>query len=144
MAERGRILESDHDVVDVLRNARRIAIIGIKPESQSSTPAHYVSAYLQRVGYEIVPIPVYFPDATEMLGEPVFRSLADVPGDIDLVVLFRRSADVAGHVDDIIAKRPSAAWMQLGIRNREAAERLVEAGIDVVQDRCTMVEHRSV
>ena len=144
MAERGRILESDDDVVEVLRSARRVAIIGIKPESQSSTPAHYVSAYLKRVGYEIVPVPVYFPDATEILGVPVFRSLADVPGDIDLVVLFRRSADVAGHVDDIIAKRPAAAWMQLGIRNQEASERLVEAGIDVVQDRCTMVEHRGV
>jgi hypothetical protein len=144
MAEQGRILESDDDVAGVLREARRIAIVGIKPESQSSTPAYYVSAYLQRVGYQIVPVPVYFPDVTEMLGEPVYRSLADVPGDIDLVVLFRRSVDVAGHVDDIIAKKPSAVWMQLGIRNEEAARRLVEAGIDVVQDRCSMVEHRSI
>lgn len=144
MVERGRILESDDDVAGVLRDARRIAVVGIKPESQSSTPAYYVSAYLQRVGYEIVPVPAYFPDATEMLGEPVHRSLAEVPGDIDLVVLFRRSVDVPGHVDDIIAKKPSAVWMQLGIRHDEAAARLVEAGIDVVQDKCAMVEHRSI
>jgi hypothetical protein len=144
MAGQGRILESDDDVAGVLREASRIAIVGIKPESQSSTPAHYVSAYLQRVGYQIVPVPVYFPDVTEMLGEPVYRSLADVPGVIDLVILFRRSADVPGHVDDIIAKKPSAVWMQLGIRNDEAAARLVQAGIDVVQDRCAMVEHRSI
>jgi predicted CoA-binding protein len=59
-------------------------------------------------------------------------------------VLFRRSKDVPPHVDDIIAAGPDAVWMQLGIANAEAAERLVAAGIDVVQDRCTMVEHRSI
>ncbi|HEX2168311.1 MAG TPA: CoA-binding protein [Longimicrobiales bacterium] len=142
MAERGRILESDEDVTDLLRQAKRMAILGIKPESHSSAPAHYVPAYLQRVGYEIVPVPVYYPDVTEILGEPVYRKLAEVPGDIDLVVVFRRPKDVPPHVDDIIAMKPGAVWMQLGIRNDAAAERLVEAGIDVVQDRCTMVEHR--
>lgn len=144
MAERGRILDSDKDIADVLRNAKRLAIIGIKPESHSTAPAHYVPSYLQRAGYDVVPVPVYYPDVTEILGEPVFRSLADVPGDVDLVVLFRKSKDVTGHIDDIIAKKPDAVWMQLGIRNDEAAERFTEAGIDVVQDKCTMVEHRAV
>jgi predicted CoA-binding protein len=144
MVERGRILESSEDILGVLRDAKRIAVLGIKPESQGSAAAYYVPAYLQRAGYEIVPVPVYFPDATEMLGETVYRTVAAVPGSVDLVVVFRRSEDVLGHVEDIIAKKPSAVWMQLGIRNQEAAERFVEAGIDVVQDRCAMVEHRRI
>ena len=144
MAERGRILESDDEVTDVLRRAKRLAILGIKPESHASAPAHYVPAYLQRVGYDVVPVPVYYPDVTQILGQPVYRSVEEVPGDIDVVVVFRRSSDVAPHVDDIIAKKPGAVWLQLGIRNDDAAERLAEAGIDVVQDRCTMIEHRSV
>jgi predicted CoA-binding protein len=85
---------------------------------------------------------VYYPDVTEILGRPVFRRVSDVPIAIDVVDVFRRPADVPAHVDDIVAKMPSAVWMQLGIRNDAAAERLVAAGIDVVQDRCLLVEHR--
>ena len=144
MAERGRILEEDEDVADVLRSSKRLAVLGIKPESRDSRPAHYVPAYLQRNGYEIVPVPVYYPDVTEILGEQVYRTVAEVPGDIDMVVVFRKPNDVTGHVDDIIAKKPRVVWMQLGIRNDAAAERFTKAGIDVVQDRCTMVEHRMV
>lgn len=143
MAERGRIVDSDREVAEVLRRAKRVAVLGIKPESHSSAPAHYVPAYLQRAGYDVVPVPVYYPNVTEILDEPVYRTLAEVPGDIDLVVVFRRSKDVTGHIDDIIAKKPDAVWLQLGIRNDEAARRFADAGIDVVQDRCTMVEHRS-
>lgn len=144
MAERGRILEEDEDVADVLRNSKRLAVLGIKPESRDSRPAHYVPAYLQRNGYEIVPVPVYYPDVTEILGEQVFRTVAEVPGEVDMVVVFRKPNDVTGHIEDIIAKKPRVVWMQLGIRNDAAAERFTEAGIDVVQDRCTMVEHRMV
>ena len=144
MAERGRILTADDEVAEVLRRSKRIAVLGIKPESRSSAPAHYVSAYLQHAGYEVVPVPVYYPDVTEILGEPVYRTLGEVPGEVDLVVVFRKSRDVTAHIDDIVAKQPGAVWMQLGIRNDDAAERFAEAGIDVVQDRCTMIEHRMV
>ncbi len=126
----------------ILREARRVAVLGIKTETAAGQPAHYVPRYLQQAGYEIVPVPVYYPDATEILGEKVYRSLAAVPGGIDLVVVFRRSEDVIPHLDDILAARPRAVWMQSGIRNEEAARRLAEEGIQVVQDRCTMVEHR--
>jgi predicted CoA-binding protein len=85
---------------------------------------------------------VYYPDVTSILGQPVYRRLVDIPGEIDLVNVFRRSHDVPPHVDDILAKRPKAVWMQSGIRHDEAAERLARAGIDVVQDRCLMVEVR--
>ena len=129
-------------MLDVLRSAQRVAVIGIKPESHASQPAHYVPRYLQRVGYEIVPVPVYYPEVTEILGERVYRTLTDVPGKIDLVVVFRRSGDVAQHVEEILEARPAAVWLQLGIRNDEAAERWAAAGIRVVQDRCSMVEHR--
>lgn len=127
---------------DVLRAAKRVAIIGIKPESHASQPAHYVSRYLADAGYDVVPVPVYYPEVTEILGRPVYRSLADVPGDVDLVVVFRRSGDVAKHVEEILEKKPDSVWLQLGIRNDEAAARWAAAGIKVVQDRCSMVEHR--
>lgn len=127
----------------VLDRTRRIAVLGIKPES-TGQPAAYVPEYAQQAGYEIVPVPVYYPDVTEILGEPVYRKLVDIPGDVDLVNVFRRPHDVPPHVDDILAKRPSAVWLQLGIRNDEAAERLARAGIDVIQDRCLLVELRKI
>ena len=140
----GRILESNRDVLGVLRDAKRVAVLGIKPESHRAAPAFYVPNYLRRVGYEVVPVPVYYPDVTEILGEQVYRRVADVPGDVDLVVVFRKGGDIPPHVDDIIAKKPKAVWFQAGIRNDDAAQRLADAGIDVVQDRCTMIEHRSL
>lgn len=142
VSENDNIVRTTEGMLDVLRKAKRVAIIGIKPESHSAQPAYYVPKYLQAAGYEVIPVPVYYPAVTEILGERVYRSLADVPGKIDLVVVFRRSADVAGHVDEILAARPDAVWLQLGIRNDEAAARWAAAGIQVVQDRCSMVEHR--
>ena len=126
----------------ILRDSRRLAILGIKPESHAAQPAFYVPDFLQRAGYDIVPVPVYYPEVTRILGHPVYRSLASVPGDVDLVVVFRRPADIPPHVPDILAKQPKAVWFQLGIRNDAAAEQLARAGIEVVQDRCTMVEVR--
>ena len=89
-------------------------------------------------------MPVYYPTVTEILGEQVYRTVAAIPGDIDLVNVFRRPADIPAHVDDIIAKRPAAVWFQSGIRNDAAAERFAREGIQVVQDRCLMVELRSI
>ena len=97
---------------------------------------------MQRAGVEVVPVPVYYPDATEILGQRVYRSINAIPGELDLVDVFRRPSDIDQHVDDIIAKKPKAVWFQLGIVNDAAAKRLVDAGIDVVQDRCLMVDHR--
>lgn len=107
-------------------------------------PAFFVPEYAQRSGYEIVPVPVYYPDATEMLGEKVYRTISAIPGDVDMVNVFRRSADIPPHLDDIIAKKPKSVWFQLGIRNDAAAMTLARAGIDVVQDRCLLVELRRI
>jgi hypothetical protein len=137
-----RILTDDRQIRDLLASTRRVAVLGIKTEAQRHKPAYYVPEYLASHGLEIVPVPVYYPEAKEILGKPVFRKLADVPGPVDLVDVFRRPSDVAGHVEDLLAKRPRAVWMQLGIRNDEAAQALARAGILVVQDRCLMVEWR--
>jgi hypothetical protein len=117
-------------------------VLGIKTEAQAGQPAFYVPEYLQRAGYEVIPVPVYYPDATSILGQPVYRRVADIPGPVDLVVVFRRSQDVPPHLDDLLAASPKAVWMQSGIRNEDAARRLAEAGIRVVQDRCAMIDHR--
>jgi len=137
-----RIIDSAAAAAELLASARRIGVLGIKPETMPHEPAYYVPRYLQRVGYTIVPVPVYFPEIDTILGEPVYRAVAAVPEPLDVVLVFRRSEDVPSHVDDLIAARPGAVWMQSGIRNDDAARRLSESGIRVVQDRCAMVEHR--
>jgi predicted CoA-binding protein len=139
---RENLVDTPEEIADILRAARRVAVLGIKTEQQAGQPAFFVPEYLQRAGYQVIPVPVYYPEATRILGEPVYRSVAAVPRPVDLVVVFRRSSDVPPHVDDLLEARPRAVWMQSGIRNEEAARRLAEAGIRVVQDRCTMVEHR--
>jgi uncharacterized protein len=144
MAEdwRQNLVERDAEIGEILKSVRRVAVLGIKTEAQAGQPAFYVPEYLHRAGYDVVPVPVYFPDATHILGKHVYRKLADIPGGVDMVNVFRRSQDVPPHVDDIIAARPKVVWMQSGIRNEDAARRLAEAGIKVIQDRCAMVEHR--
>ena len=136
------LLDSDDEIRELLRRVARVAVLGIKTEAQSFLPAFYVPEFVQSAGYEIVPVPVYYPEVTTILGERVYRSIAEIPGTVDLVNVFRRSKDVSAHVDDVLAKRPGAVWMQSGIRNDEVAERLAREGIDVVQDRCLMVEVR--
>ena len=89
-----------------------------------------------------MPVPVYYPDAKTILGQPVYRRLADIPGELDVVDVFRRPQDIEQHVDDILAKHPPVVWFQLGIRNDAVAARLQSAGIEVVQDKCLLVEHR--
>ncbi len=137
-----RIIDDEAGIAALVKASKRIAVLGIKTEAQSDQPAFYVADYLARAGVEVVPVPVYYPEVTTILGKPVYRKLTDIPGDLDLVDVFRRPSDVAGHVDEIIAKKPKAVWLQLGIANDEAARKLVAAGIDVVQNKCLMVEHR--
>lgn len=139
---REHLIDSYAGIRRVIESTRRIAVLGIKEGDHR--PAYFVPEYAQRAGYEIVPVPVYYPDATEMLGEKVYRTLSAIPGEIDMVNVFRRSEDIPAHLDDIIAKRPRSVWFQLGIVNDEAAERLAQEGIDVVQDRCLLVELRRI
>lgn len=139
---REHLIDSYAGIRRVIESTKRIAVLGIKEGDHR--PAYFVPEYAQQAGYEIVPVPIYYPDATEMLGEKVYRSVSAIPGEIDMVNVFRRSEDIPAHVDDIIAKRPRSVWFQLGIVNDEAAERFAQEGIDVVQDRCLLVELRRI
>lgn len=134
------LITDSNGIREVLRATKVIAVLGIKPESHGGQAAFYVPAHMAAAGYEIIPVPVYYPEVTEILGKPVFRKLADIGRPIDMVNVFRRPGDIPPHVDDILAAKPKSVWFQLGIRNDEAAQRLAEAGIKVVQDRCLMVE----
>jgi len=136
------LIEDEQGIDRLLAETRTIAVLGIKTEAQASQAAFYVPQYLQEAGLNVVPVPVYYPDVTEILGKPVFRKLADIPQTVDMVNIFRRPSDIDAHLDDILLKRPRMVWMQLGIRNDAVAHKLAESGIDVVQDRCLMVEHR--
>jgi predicted CoA-binding protein len=136
------IIEDDAAMRELLAKTRRVAVLGIKTEAHSGEPAFYVARYLVNAGVDVVPVPVYFPEAKEILQRPVYRRLQDIPGDIDMVDVFRRPKDIDAHLDDILAKKPMSVWFQLGIRHDEAAEKLARAGILVVQDRCLMVDHR--
>ena len=144
MDKHPNIIEAGDGIRALLTISRTIAVLGIKTEAQANQPAYYVPEYLQSAGYEIVPVPVYFPETTEILGHSVYRKLVDIPGEVDLVNVFRRPEDIAQHLDDILAKKPRAVWFQHGIRNDAAAQTIADAGIQVVQDRCIMVDHRAL
>jgi uncharacterized protein len=138
------ILRSGEQIARLLADTERIAVLGIKTERQAGQPAFYVPQYLAMAGFEVIPVPVYYPEVTEILGQKVYRQLTDIPTPVDLVNVFRRGEDIDQHVEDILAKAPRAVWFQLGIRNDPVAERLARAGIQVVQDRCIMVDHRNL
>lgn len=140
---RTHLISDDEGIAALLSRTKRIAVLGIKTADAASQPAYYVPAYAQKAGYAIVPVPIYYPDVTEILGERVYRAVSDIPEPVDMVNVFRRPADINAHMGDILSAQPAAVWFQLGIRNDAAAEQLARAGIDVVQDRCLLVELRN-
>lgn len=142
MSSEPLIVEDPALIAEIAGTARRVVVLGIKPESRADQPAHYVPRYLVDHGVEIIPLPVYYPDVKEILGLPVVRSLDEVGPPIDVVCVFRRSEDVSEHLQDLLELRPQTVWMQTGIRDDATARKLAEAGIQVVQDHCLMVEHR--
>jgi hypothetical protein len=133
------ILESDDALRELLRRVRTIAVLGIK--AQPFEDAYRVPAYLQRQGYRIRPVN---PKVSEVLGEVAVPTLAALREPVDLVDVFRAPQFIAGHAGEILAMspRPRAVWLQLGIRDDTAAAALSAAGIDVVQNRCILAEHR--
>ena len=141
-AWQARLVTDSPAIARIVRDCRRIAVLGIKPESRAHAPAFYVPEYMLRHGYDVVPVPVYYPKVTSILGRPVYRSVSAAPGPIHMVNVFRRPPDIPPHLPDILAARPRVVWLQLGIRHDAVAAELARAGIDVVQDRCWMVEHR--
>lgn len=134
------LIEDTAAIQQLLRQTKTIAVLGIKPESHADQAAHYVPAHMDAAGYDVIPVPVYYPDVKEILGKRVFRKLTEIGRPIDMVNVFRKPSDIPQHIDEILAAKPKSVWFQLGIRNDEAARRFAEAGIKVVQDRCLMVE----
>ena len=136
---RDRLVDDGEGISRILEDMYRIAVIGIKtPESNAA--AFSIPAELAELGFDVVPVPVYYPELTELLGKPVHRSLATITPPADLVLLFRRASDIPQHVADILAAKPRVVWMQQGIRNQAVAEQLAQAGVEVVQDRCIYTE----
>ncbi len=138
------IFTGAEQIRELLSATTTIAVLGIKTEAQANQPAFYVPRYLESAGFQIIPVPVYYPQVTYILGQQVYRKLIEIPVEVDVVNVFRRSQDVPAHLDDILAKKPKAVWLQSGIRDDSVAETLAKADIKVVQDRCLMVDHRNL
>ena len=120
----------------LLQDTRTIAIVGLSPNPQR--PSNEVARYLRAAGYTIIPVN---PACDEVLGERCYASLREIPGPVDLVDVFRRAEDVMPIVEDAITIGARALWLQLGVVAPEAALRAAGAGLKVVMDRCTKIEH---
>lgn len=139
MARWARVPPDRSRIAEILRTARRIAVVGLsrKPDR----PSHGVAAYLQHAGYTIIPV---HPAPGVTLGERVYPDLrsARAGGPIDIVNIFRRSEHVPALLDAILEVHPALVWMQVGVRHDEVARNLESAGIAVVMDRCLAVDHQ--
>lgn len=125
----------------LLESARVIAVLGA--HSDASRPANYVPQYLSEQGYRVLPVNPQLA-GRELFGAVVKSSLTELDEPVDIVDVFRRSEALPAHLDEILAMkpRPRAVWLQLGITNDVFAEQLVREGLDVVQNRCTLADHR--
>lgn len=124
-----------------LERSRVVAVLGAHTDPQR--PAHYVPEYLSHHGYRILPVNPRFAGLI-LWGEPVRARLDELGEPVDIVDVFRRAEDLPGHIEEILAMKPppKLVWMQLGIRNDAVAAVLQAAGIEVIQDRCTLADHR--
>lgn len=130
---------TDEELKAILTSFRRIAVVGLSRKPHRAS--HSVSAYMQRQGYEIVPV---HPAGGVTLGEAVHPDLrsAAATGPIDIVNIFRRSEFIPALLEDLLEARPRLVWMQLGVEDGETARRLRDVGIAVVMDRCLAVDHQ--
>lgn len=127
----------DDEIRDILRKYKTIAVIGMSKNPEKD--AYSIPAYMKMKGYRIIPVN---PTTDEILGEKSYKKLSDVPGEVDIVDVFRPSEDVPNYVGDVLAKKPKVFWLQLGIENKAAEEKVASAGIKVVYNRCLMQEHK--
>jgi predicted CoA-binding protein len=126
-------------IKEILEKYKTITVVGLS--SQTWRPSYSVSQYMQSVGYRIIPVN---PRETEVLGEKAYASLDDVPEPIEIVNIFRRPEHVLDIVETAIRRHAPVVWMQLGVANQAAADRALAAGLEVVMDRCILVEHRTL
>jgi predicted CoA-binding protein len=124
------------EIRNILQNTTTIAVVGLSPKP--SRPSNQVAQYLKDAGYTIIPVN---PGQNTLLGLPCYPDLQAIPGPVDMVDIFRQSEFVLPVVEGAIAIKAKVIWMQSGIINEEAAELAEEAGLTVIMDRCTMVDH---
>lgn len=138
----GRIVTEESELAAIVRNMKTVAVVGMKGADQGDEPAHEIPALVQSLGPRVIPVnpKLVGREPTETLGERAYPDLASVPEPFDLVDVFRRSDAIPEVADAVLAlppdRRPKVVWLQSGIRHDDAARRLADAGIDVVQDRC--------
>lgn len=120
----------------ILKECRTIAVIGLS--SSPSRASHGVASYMKRHGYKVIAVN---PNETDVFGEKAYPALASVPDKVDLVDIFRRSNEAGSAVDDAIAAGAKAVWLQEGVIDEAAAQRALDAGLQVVMDRCWLKEH---
>lgn len=132
------IIQHDDDLHDVLTRYRRVAIVGLSDDPDR--PSHSVASYLQKQGYEIFPVNPALAGKS-VLGRKVYGSLAELPESPEIVDVFRRSEFMPEVAGAAIAAGAKVLWTQLGVRHDAAAEHASAAGLQVVQDRCTAIEH---
>ena len=137
------INSKSEEIKEIFLNTKTIAIVGLSPDSEKAS--NRVAAYLQSVGFKIVPI---YPKEDEILGEKVYRSLGEIPFDIDMVDIFRKPDAIAKIVDEVIIlkdeKNIRTVWFQLGLVNNEAAQKAKDVGLNVIQNKCTKIEHKAL
>jgi predicted CoA-binding protein len=125
---------------EIFESVKTIAILGLSPDE--SKASNMVAKYLQNAGYKIVPV---YPKEDEILGEKVYRSLAEIPFKVDMVDIFRKPAAFDAIADACIARGDiDVFWGQLGLVNNEAAQKAKDAGMKVVQNYCTKLEHKAL
>ena len=127
----------DDLITRILSESHTIAVVGLSPDPERDS--YEVAAYLQARGYRIIPVN---PNAVEILGERCYADLRDIPEPVDLVDVFRRPEAAPAIAAATVAIGTRALWLQLGIVSKEAAAIARAGGVDVVMDRCTMIEHR--
>ena len=128
----------EEEIRNTLSSCKTVAVVGVSPKPDR--PSYLVAAYLQSKGYRIIPVR---PDGEEILGEKVYHSLRQIPGEIeiDVVDIFRKPEDVPPVVEEAIQRGAKVIWMQEGVFNGEATLRAQEAGLTVIEDRCILKEH---
>jgi len=132
-------MSASEEIGSILASMRRIAVVGLSPSPDR--PSHEVASYLKRQGYTIVPVN---PGEEAILGEKAYPDLRSIPGDLDVVDVFRRAEAVMPIAEEAVRRGGiKVFWMQLGVRNEEAARLLQQHGIAVIQDRCLKIEHES-
>lgn len=129
-------INSQETIEKILDECRTIAVVGLS--SDPTRPSNGVASYMRRHGYKVIPVN---PNETDVFGDKAYRSLADVPEQIDLVDVFRRSSEAGNAVDEAIAVGAKAVWLQEGVLDNAAAQRALDAGLLVVMDRCWLKEH---